>query len=62
LIQEGIRKGGLKHPDDAQLHLGIAYLLGGQKEQAIRVFKSVQGTDGAADLARLWAIFARQPA
>jgi len=62
LIQQGIRKGGLKHPDDAQLHLGIAYLLGGQKEQAIRVFKSVQGTDGAADLARLWAIYARQPA
>jgi len=62
LIQEGIRKGDLKHPDDARLHLGIAYLLGGQKEQAIRIFKSVQGTDGTADLARLWAIYARQPA
>jgi hypothetical protein len=44
------------------LHLGIAYLLGGQREQAIRVFKSVQGPDGSADLARLWAIYARRVA
>ncbi len=60
LIERGIRKGGLKHPDDAKLHLGIAYLRGNQKEQAVRTFKSVQGTDGAADLARLWAIHAHQ--
>lgn len=61
LMEQGIRKGGLKRPDDAKLRLGIAYLLGGQKEQAIRVFKSVQGADGVADLARLWAIYARRP-
>lgn len=62
LMERGIGKGGLKRPEDAKLHLGIAYLRGGQKEQAIRTFKSVQGTDGAADLARLWAIYARRPA
>jgi tetratricopeptide repeat protein len=62
LMQRGIGKGGLKRAEDAKLHLGIAYLRGGQKEQAIRAFKSVQGTDGAADLARLWAIYARRPA
>ena len=60
LMERGIRKGGLKRPDDAKLHLGIAYLLAGQKEQAIRAFQSVHGTDGAADLARLWAIYARR--
>ena len=61
MMERGIRKGGLKHPDDARLHLGIAYLRAGQKEQAVRAFKSVQGTDGAADLARFWSIYARRP-
>jgi hypothetical protein len=60
LIEQGIAKGGLKHPDDAKLHLGYAYLQAGQKPKAIAAFKSVQGTDGAADLARLWLIYAGQ--
>ena len=62
MMERGIRKGGLKRPDDARLHLGIAYLRAGQKEQAVRAFKSVQGTDGAADLARLWTLYARRAA
>jgi len=61
LMERGIRKGGLKYPNDAKLHLGIAYLLSGQKEQAMRAFKSVQGADGTADLARFWSIYARKP-
>jgi tetratricopeptide (TPR) repeat protein len=60
LIEQGIAKGGLKHPDEAKLHLGYAYLQAGQKPKAIQAFKSVQGTDGAADLARLWLIYAGQ--
>jgi hypothetical protein len=60
LIEAGIAKGGLKHPDDAKLHLGYAYLQAGQKSKAIQALKSVQGTDGAADLARLWLIYANQ--
>jgi tetratricopeptide (TPR) repeat protein len=60
LIEQGIAKGGLTHPDDAKLHLGYAYLQAGQKPKAIAAFKSVQGTDGAADLARLWLIYAGQ--
>jgi hypothetical protein len=54
LMQKGIAKGGLKRKDDANLHLGIAYLRAGQKAKATQAFKSVTGTDGAADLARLW--------
>jgi tetratricopeptide (TPR) repeat protein len=54
LIQQGINKGGLKHKDLANLHLGIALLRAGQKGRAATVFKSVGGTDGVADLARLW--------
>jgi len=54
LIQKGLAKGGLKNPDDARLHLGIAYLRAGNKAKANEAFRSVKGTDGAADLARLW--------
>ena len=54
LIQAGIKKGDLRNPHDANLHLGIAYLRAGQKQKAAQAFKAVGGTDGAADLARLW--------
>lgn len=54
LMQQGIAKGKLKRADEANLHLGIAYLRAGQKAKAQQAFKSVGGTDGAADLARLW--------
>jgi hypothetical protein len=32
----------------------MAYLRAGQKAKAQQAFKSVGGTDGTADLARLW--------
>jgi hypothetical protein len=54
LIQKGIAKGGFKNPDDAQLHLGLAYLRAGNKAQAASALRKVTGTDGAADIARLW--------
>jgi hypothetical protein len=54
LMQQGIAKGGLKRKDDATLHLGIALHRAGQKQRAAQVFRSVGGTDGTADLARLW--------
>jgi tetratricopeptide (TPR) repeat protein len=57
LIEQGIAKGGLKHPDDAKLHLGYAYYLAGQKDKAVEAFKTVGGTDGAAAIARLWVLF-----
>lgn len=62
LMEQGIKKGGLRRPNDAKLHLGIAYLQAGQKAKALQVFKTVGGTDGAADLARLWSLVARRPA
>ncbi len=54
LMQQGIAKGGLKRKDDAQLHLGIALHRAGQKQRAVQVLRGVGGTDGTADLARLW--------
>ena len=60
LMEQGMQRGGLGRQDDAKLHLGIAYLAAGRKAQAVRVFKDVGGTDGTADLARLWLIHAQR--
>ena len=60
LMQQGIAKGGLKRAEDAKLHLGIAQLLAGDSTKAQATLKSVTGTDGTADLARLWALYARR--
>lgn len=54
LIQDGIKKGGLRQPQEATLHLGIAQHRAGQKQKAVQTLKGVGGTDGTADLARLW--------
>ncbi|MEK6806371.1 MAG: tetratricopeptide repeat protein [Pseudomonadota bacterium] len=54
LMEQGLKKGGLKKPEEAKLRLGYAYYVAGQKDKAIQTFKTVAGKDGAADLARLW--------
>lgn len=56
MMEQGMRRGGLKRPDDERLHLGYAYHVAGQKQKAIQVLKTVQGSDGTASLARLWII------
>ena len=56
LMEQGIAKGGLKHPEDAKLHLGIAYLQAGNLAKAQRILRSVKGSDGTAELAQLWMI------
>jgi hypothetical protein len=60
LMQQGIGKGGLKRPEDAKLHLGIAQIAAGDNAKAQATFRTVSGTDGTADLARLWALYARR--
>lgn len=60
MMEQGIAKGGLKRPDDAKLRLSIAYIQAGQKAKALPVLKSIKGTDGTADLARLWSLYAQQ--
>jgi len=61
LIEQGIAKGGLKHPEDARLHLGMALLQSGKsKAKAVQTLRSVRGSDGTADLGRLWAVVANQ--
>ena len=59
-MQQGIAKGGLKRPEDAKLHLGVAQVIAGENAKAQATFKTVTGTDGTADLARLWALYAKR--
>jgi hypothetical protein len=57
LIQRGIAKGGLKRPEDAKLRLGMAQLQSTRaRSAAVQTLRSVKGTEGAADIARLWTI------
>ncbi|MBU6489394.1 MAG: tetratricopeptide repeat protein [Burkholderiales bacterium] len=58
MMDSAIASGKLQHPDQAQLHLGVAYYVAGQKARAVQAFRSVKGTDGSSDLARLWLLVA----
>ncbi len=59
LIEQGIKKGGLKRPEDAKLTLGEAQLMAGHKNRGVQTLRGVRGTDGTADIARLWVLNAR---
>jgi hypothetical protein len=55
LIQQGISKDSLKRPEDAKLRLGVAMLQSGKgKAAAVKQLRTVQGTDGAPEVARLY--------
>lgn len=59
LIEQGIAKGGLKHPEDAKLRLGVAMLKSAKsKAKGQQLLRSLRGNDGVADLGRLWALAA----
>ena len=55
MIEQGIAKGGLKRPEDAKLRLGMAQLTK-NKAKAQQTLRRVGGSDGSADIARLWVI------
>jgi hypothetical protein len=57
LIEQGIAKGNLKRPDDAKLRLALA-LAGNAKTKAkgLQTLRQVGGSDGTAEIARLYAV------
>ncbi|HVS76163.1 MAG TPA: hypothetical protein VHE11_04460 [Steroidobacteraceae bacterium] len=61
-LTQGISKGGLKNPSEAELLLGIAQLKAGDKSAALKAFKSVKGDPTLERLATLWSLRARQSA
>jgi hypothetical protein len=56
-IQKGIAKGSLKRPEDAKLRLGMAQLMSAKTKAAgVQTLRSVKGTDGSAEIARIWTV------
>lgn len=60
VLQQGIQKGGLQAPANAQLLLGIAQLKAGSKDEALKTFHGLKGDPKFEHLASLWALHARQ--
>ena len=61
LIEKGIAKGGLKRPDDAKLRLALAMAASPKtKAKGLQALRAVGGTDGTADVARLYAVVMQQ--
>lgn len=60
MMEQGLKKGGLKRPEDGKLRLGIALAIAGRSQAAAQILATVHGTDGTAELARLWSVAARQ--
>jgi hypothetical protein len=56
LIEKGIAKGGLKRPDDAKLRLALAMAQSPKtKAKGLQSLRSIGGSDGTAEVARLYA-------
>lgn len=60
LMQQGLAKGHLKREHDARLHYAVAQLMAGENGRVQATLKQVGGNDGTADLARLWALYAKR--
>ena len=61
LIEKGIAKGALKRPDDAKLRLALAMAQSPKtRAKGVQMLRSVAGTDGTADVARLYAVVVQQ--
>jgi tetratricopeptide (TPR) repeat protein len=56
---QALQIGGLPHPGDASLHLGVAYLALGQSAKAEKTLSNIAGSDGTNILAQLWLIHAQ---
>lgn len=57
-IQAGIAK-GVSDPDGAQVRLGQAYFVAGQKAQAQAAFAKVKAKGNAALVAKLWSLYVK---
>jgi hypothetical protein len=56
LIRQGIAKGGLKRPEDAKLRLALAMARSPKtKAKGLQALRAIGGSDGTAEVARLYA-------
>ena len=61
LIEQGIAKGNLKRPDDAKLRLALALAQAPKtRTKGVQMLRSVTGSDGTAEVAKLYALVVQQ--
>jgi len=57
LIERGIAKGSLKRPDDAKLRLALSMAASPKtKAKGLQALRSIGGTDGTAEIAKLYTV------
>lgn len=56
LIGAGIKDGGVKNLDEANLLYGIALYKAGRKDEALKAFKAVQADPKYARISKLWSL------
>jgi tetratricopeptide (TPR) repeat protein len=61
MMEEGIKRSGIKRPDDAKMRMGIAYAMAADREKAVATLSGVAGPDGLTEVAKLWTAYAKQP-
>jgi hypothetical protein len=59
MMEAAFQNGTLKRPEESKLRLGIAQVMAGQRARGIERLKNVYGSDGSAEIARLWILIAR---
>ena len=62
LMEKGLAKGGFKRPDDAKLHMAVAYAKAGRKDDALKILETLKGDDGLTDLAKYWTLYLKTSA
>lgn len=61
-LTQGLQKGGVRNPDEANMILGMANLKLGKKAEAAKAFDQVKADPKMADVARLWTLVANSAA
>lgn len=61
LMEEAIKLGTARKPEEMKLHYGVAQYVAGKKSAAISTLKSVKGTAGEPELARYWTMYINNP-
>ena len=58
MMEEGIKRTGIKRPEDAKLRLGITYAMIGERDKAIATLTGLTGAEGLSEVVKLWIAFA----
>jgi len=61
LMDEAMKFGTARRPEEQKLHYGIALASAGKKQPALAALKNVKGTAGESDLARYWTLYINNP-